>query len=54
MIFWLFIGLPLGGVLGAKYGVRFPLLVSMSLCALNVLLVTFIMPETLQEERRKP
>ena len=43
----------MGGVLGAKYGVRFPLLVSVSLCALNFLLVAFVMPETLPESKRK-
>ncbi|CAN0041571.1 unnamed protein product [Ascophyllum nodosum] len=47
------IGLPLGGVLGAKYGVRFPLLVSVGLCVSNFLLVSLIMPETLPAGRRK-
>ncbi|CAN0234672.1 unnamed protein product [Ascophyllum nodosum] len=47
------IGLPLGGVLGAKYGIRFPLIVSVGLCVLNVLLVSLVMPETLPEGRRK-
>lgn len=42
----------MGGVLGAKYGIRFPLLVSVALCAANFLMIAFIMPETLPKEKR--
>ncbi|CAN0177936.1 unnamed protein product, partial [Hapterophycus canaliculatus] len=45
-------GLPLGGVLGAKRGVRFPLLVSVGLCAVNLFMIAFVMPETLPKEKR--
>ncbi len=45
-------GLPTGGLLGAKYGVRFPLLVSVGLCVVNFLMVSFVMPETLPKEKR--
>ncbi|CAN0082112.1 unnamed protein product, partial [Ectocarpus sp. 12 AP-2014] len=46
------IGLPMGGVLGAKYGVRFPLLVSVGLCLVNFVMIAFVMPETLPDEKR--
>lgn len=45
-------GLPTGGLLGAKYGVRFPLLVSVGLCVVNFLMIAFVMPETLPKEKR--
>lgn len=48
-----FLGLPLGGILGAKFGVKFPLLISVGLCALNLTLVALVMPETLPKDRRK-
>lgn len=45
-------GLPTGGLLGAKHGVRFPLLVSVGLCVVNFLMITLVMPETLPKEKR--
>ena len=47
------IGLPLGGFLGAKYGVRFPLKVAIGICALNIFTTGLIMPESLPLLKRK-
>lgn len=43
----------MGGVLAARYGIKFPLLVGAAICAANLMLVTFFMPETLPASRRR-
>lgn len=45
-------GLPLGGVLGMKKGIRFPLYVAAALCALNVLFIALFVPEPVSKEAR--
>jgi MFS transporter, DHA1 family, tetracycline resistance protein len=48
------IGLPLGGMLGARRGYRFPVMISIGLCAFNFLFTSLIMPESLPQHKRKP
>jgi DHA1 family tetracycline resistance protein-like MFS transporter len=47
------LGFPIGGILGAKYGPRFPLLIAAALQLLNALIIVFITPESNNERVAK-
>jgi len=44
---------PIGGILGAKYGPRTPLLIASAIQLLNAILILFITPESLPPSSRK-
>ena len=47
------VGFPIGGILGAKYGPRLPMLIGAAIQLVNCALILFVLPESLPKAQRK-
>ncbi len=47
------LGIPIAGILATKVSLRLPMLIASSICAINILYILTLLPESLETGKRK-